>query len=193
MLIALKPEHAPDREYMQRIRARAGATSSPARRSTSSRRTSSARCSTSGCRAPIDVQIEGPDLRAELRAWRRKLRDADPRRSPAPPTCASRRSSTTRRSTSTSTARAPRSSGCHRARRGQQPAHLAVLELAGRAVVLDQPAEQRELLRGGADAARGELDSVPDADGHAARRRRRRDVASPPATSRRAPLPTAAA
>ena len=106
-----------------------------------------------GLSAPIDVQVDGADLRAELRARARSCATA----SRAIPGTADVRIAQVldypalqRRRRPRS---APRSSASPSATSPTTCSSRCQLELAGRADLLAQPAEQRQLHRGGADAA----------------------------------------
>jgi len=141
ILIALKAKHAHREVHGERIR-RELPDEFPGPPCTSSRRTSSPRCSTSASALPSTCRSMGltwrPATRLPASCWARSGRSPGHRRAHSPGARVSGRCA------STSTGRTlPRSD--HRARRGEQSPGQPRLQLAGRALLLAQPQEQREL------------------------------------------------
>ena len=161
ILIALKPRAPPDRRVHAQAPRDAGRATSPARsfyfqpadivsqvlNFGAARRRSTCRSSAPTWRKSYEVARR---LRDELRADPRHRRRAH-----------RARCSTTRRCKVDVDRLRAAQVGLTPARRGQQPAGVAVVERAGGAVVLPEPAEQRELHGRGARRRCERINSVP--------------------------------
>ena len=141
-----------DRRLRPRAAADAAAASFPASRSRSCRPTSSRQILNFGLPAPIDVQVVGRNLEAN-RAFAGDAGRRSSRRCRASWTCACSRRSTSRGCTSTSTARAPRSSASPQ----RDVANNLLISLSRQrpdgADLLAEPGDGRQLRGGDADAA----------------------------------------
>ena len=152
ILVALKEEHEPTHRLHAAHPRGAGQGVPRTRSSTSSRPTSSARCSTSACRRRSTCRSRAPNLDKVVRG---RASACATRCAPFPGTADVHIAQVLDYPTlKLDVDRAARGAArAVAARRRQQLLIVAVVELAGRAVVLPESAQQRQLPRRGQDAA----------------------------------------